>query len=194
MRFAVRRALPPMDRLWGFRVVREVRRVESCSSGRCGKAESVGIPFVEVPLPARRGTVRIVERRFPERCRSGPTGAACAASRWTATRTRPGTCSAAACAPSREPQQRAGRRQVLPRLPQPAECRSSKPSGKRSRCKEGSFREQHGRDLVRFLRAGLLQFPHPTTEVQPCNSCSDAGSLSQPACQALLRRSGWPEE
>ena len=38
MRLAIRRALPPINRLRGFHVVRKARRVESCSSGSCRRS------------------------------------------------------------------------------------------------------------------------------------------------------------
>ena len=63
-------------------------------------------------------TTRAVKSELRRRSRSGSTGAACAASTWIATRTRPGTCCGAACAFSHSPWQRVGRRSVLPRLPQ----------------------------------------------------------------------------
>ena len=44
------------------------------------------------PRPECHRIARVAERSIQRRCQSGFTCAACAASSWTATRTRPGTC------------------------------------------------------------------------------------------------------
>ena len=102
--------------------------------------------------------------RFQSRCPSGPASAACAASRWTATRTRPETCCVAACASSQEPRQRVGRRKALPRLPQRVTCRSRRPFGQRLRCTEGGSGKQNRKNQARFLSTRLLQVPLASTE------------------------------
>ena len=138
-------------------------QVQSNALSKC-KAESAGIPFVEVPRPAHRRNAGAAKRRFRRRCPSGPTGAACAASSWTATRTRPETCCVAACASSQEPRQPVGRRKALPWLPQRVTCRSRRPFGQRLRCTEGGSRKQNRKNQAHFLRARLLQVPHEEME------------------------------
>ena len=58
--------------------------------------QAPAFPSSKFPRPARRRTARALRSVFRRRSRSGSTGAGCAAPRWVATRTRPGTCCAVA--------------------------------------------------------------------------------------------------